>query len=191
VLGGGCSVVGLDPHPAHGVGNHRHSILLQLLCDATRVDERSNVELRDVVESDLPVFFEHQREPEANEMAAFPPRERDAFMAHWKNILLQDERQAIRKTVVVDGRVAGNVVSWEQDGRREIGYWIGKEFWGRGIATKAARQFVEHVTLRPLYAEVARHNAASIRVLEKCGFTVDPEPPEDADDDVIWLKLAT
>lgn len=159
-------------------------------CDATHVSENGDVLLRDVAEGDLVIFFEHEHEPEANEMAAFPPRERDAFMQHWETKILANET-GTAKTLVVDDRVAGNVLSWEQDGRRQIGYWIGKEFWGRGIATKAVDLLLDHVTTRPLYAEVARHNAASIRVLEKCGFTLDPNPPEDADDDVIWLKLET
>jgi RimJ/RimL family protein N-acetyltransferase len=189
VLGSRRSVVGLDPHPAHRVGHHRHGILLEpTLCDATRVSEHPNVELRDVVESDLPIFFDHEREPEANEMAAFPPRERDAFMQHWETKILANET-GTAKTVVIDGHVAGNVLSWEQDGRRQIGYWIGKEFWGRGIATKAVRLFLDLVTQRPLYAQAARHNRASIRVLEKCGFTLDERSPEHPDEDAVTLKL--
>ena len=43
--------------------------------------------LREVRESDLADFFEHQREPEATEMALFPARDREAFDAHWKRIL--------------------------------------------------------------------------------------------------------
>jgi RimJ/RimL family protein N-acetyltransferase len=149
------------------------------------VGENTLVELRDVIEADLPVFFEHQREPEANEMAEFPARERDAFMAHWHKNLRNET--GIHKTVVVDGRVAGNVVSWEQDGHREVGYWIGKEFWGRGVATAALRRFLDLVPTRPLYGHVAKHNAASIRVLEKCGFT--PAPMENTDDGAVLLKL--
>jgi RimJ/RimL family protein N-acetyltransferase len=69
--------------------------------------------------------------------------------------------------------VAGNVVSFEQDGEREVGYWIGREYWGKGVATEALSQFLDHVEVRrPLYAGVAKHNVASIRVLEKCGFTI-------------------
>ena len=131
--------------------------------------------LRDVTESDLPVFFEHQRDPEANRMANFSARDRDAFMAHWTTNVLGNDSATV-KTVVFDERVAGNVVSWsEQDGRRMVGYWIGREHWGRGIATKALSEFLGHVKTRPLYAHVAKHNIASIRVLEKCGFAVSSE----------------
>lgn len=149
------------------------------------------VVLRDVTEDDLPILFEHQLDPEANRMAAFAPRDREAFMAHWSKIL-RDET-AITRTVVFDGHVAGNVVSWlEQPGQRLVGYWIGKEFWGKGLATRALSEFVVAVPERPLFARVAKHNVASIRVLEKCGFTVtndEDRAPGDAVDDVEELLL--
>lgn len=124
--------------------------------------------LRDVTESDLPIFFEQQLDPDATAMAAFPARDRESFMAHWAKIMADDSN--ILKTILFDGQVAGNIVSWEQSGEREVGYWIGKEFWGKGIATKALAAFLGHVKTRPLYAHVAKHNIASRRVLEKCGF---------------------
>lgn len=152
----------------------------------------SDTHLRDVMESDLPVFFEQQRDPEANRMANFPARDLDAFMAHWTKKVLGDDSGMV-KTVVFDGRVAGNVVSWfEQGGRRVVGYWIGREYWGKGIATNALSEFLGHVKTRPLYAHVAKHNIGSIRVLEKCGFTISPEDegPSDAPgDDVEELLL--
>jgi RimJ/RimL family protein N-acetyltransferase len=124
--------------------------------------------LREVRESDLDDFFEHQREPEATEMALFPARDREAFDAHWRRIL--DDDALITRTIVDGGRVAGNIGSWEQDGRHLLGYWIGREFWGRGLATRALAEFVGEVPTRPLHAWVATTNVGSIRVLEKCGF---------------------
>ncbi len=113
-------------------------------------------------------------------MAAFPPRGREAFMAHWTKIL-SDER-VITRTVTVDGRVAGNVVCFEESGRQEVGYWIGREYWGKGVATEALSAFLEQVKTRPLYAGVARHNVASIRVLEKCGFTISGDRPSNGEE---------
>jgi RimJ/RimL family protein N-acetyltransferase len=124
--------------------------------------------LRNVEDSDLDVFFEHQRDPEAVRVAEFPARERAPFLAHWARIRAGDT--AILRTIVADGCVAGNIVSWDQDGRRLVGYWIGREHWGRGIATRALSLFLREVPARPLYADVAVHNVGSIRVLEKCGF---------------------
>jgi RimJ/RimL family protein N-acetyltransferase len=124
--------------------------------------------LREVVEADLPVFYEHQRDPEAAAMAAFPPRDFDAFMARWAKTLADES--ALTWTVVSDGEVAGNIGCWEADGCRLVGYWIGREFWGRGLATRALAELVGMVDARPLRAYVVRSNVASIRVLEKCGF---------------------
>ena len=149
----------------------------------------SDVHLRDVTEADLPIFFEHQRDPEAVRMVAFNSRDRDAFMAHWARIMADES--GVLRTVVVDGRVAGNVMSFVHDGRREIGYWIGREFWGRGIATAALSEFLVLEKRRPLYAGVASHNVASIRVLEKCGF-VRAESNEASDGiEEVLLELLT
>jgi RimJ/RimL family protein N-acetyltransferase len=128
-----------------------------------------DVQLRDVTSDDLPIFFEHQLDQKAIDMAAFPPRDREAFMSHWTTKVLGDET-VIVKTILLDGQVAGNIVSFERSGEREVGYWIGEEFWGKGVATKALSEFLNLVKARPLYARVATQNVASIRVLEKCGF---------------------
>lgn len=124
--------------------------------------------LRDVREDDLEVFFQQQREPEGVAMALFPAREREAFDAHWRRILATDS--LVARTIEADGEVAGNVGSWEQDGRQLVGYWLGREFWGRGLATAALAEFVQELEVRPLHAWVASSNLGSIRVLEKCGF---------------------
>lgn len=129
--------------------------------------------LRDVIESDLPIFYEQQLDPEAAAMAAFPSRDRDSFMAHWGKIMADES--VILKTILFEGQVTGNIVSWEQDGEREVGYWVGKEFWRKGIATKALAEFLTQVKTRPLVAHVAKHNIGSRRVLEKCGITLIKE----------------
>ena len=136
--------------------------------------------LRNVTEEDLPIFFEHQRDAVALRMAAFPPRERDAFLTHWRTKVLRPEN--VTRTIVVGGRVAGYVGSWEQDGQRLVAYWLGREHWGQGLATRALSEFLELEPVRPLHAWVAVHNAGSMRVLEKCGFrTVAQEHPPPAD----------
>ena len=126
------------------------------------------VVLREVVDSDLPIFFEHQRDPEAVQMAAFPSRDYDAFMTHWAKV--RREPSNIIRTVTCDGEVVGNIGSWIAEDQRLIGYWIGRQFWGRGVATAALAAFVAEVKERPLHAFVAKHNVGSIRVLEKCEF---------------------
>ena len=101
----------------------------------------ADVRLRDVRDDDLAIFFEHQQDPDANRMANFDARDRDAFMAHWTKNTFRDETVVVR-TVEFEGLVAGNIVSWEHDGERDVGYWIGREHWGRGIATGALSAFL-------------------------------------------------
>ena len=132
--------------------------------------------LRDVVEDDLIVFFEQQLDADANYMAAFTaknPADRNVFMAHWTKIL--GDGANVNKTILVGGQVAGNVSSFEQFGEREISYWLGREYWGKGLATEALSKLLGHVKVRPLYARAAKDNVASIRVLQKCGFTISGE----------------
>jgi RimJ/RimL family protein N-acetyltransferase len=130
----------------------------------------SDIHLRDVTGEDLPILYEHQRDPEATRMAAFAARDRDAFMAHWTTRILADET-VLKRTVLVDGEIAGNLVSFGPPDERLVGYWLGRKWWGRGVATAALTAFLREEATRPLYAHVAEHNTGSIRVLEKCGFT--------------------
>lgn len=134
----------------------------------------TDVQLRAVQPGDLAIFFGQQLDPQATRMAAFPSRPHDAFMAHWRKILA-GQNGAINRTIIFQGQVAGNVGSWEQDNERKVAYWLGKEFWGKGIASAALGLFLREVTLRPLHARVVKHNIGSIRVLLKCGFTVSGE----------------
>ena len=126
------------------------------------------VELREVEDGDLEALYEHQLDEEAANMAGFPSRGRDAFIAHWERIRADPE--CITLSILADGAVAGNLGCFPDVGKRAVGYWIGKEFWGRGIATAALGRFLEGYDERPLYAWVLKTNVASRRVLEKCGF---------------------
>jgi len=153
----------------------------------------NEITLRDVTESDLPILYEQQLDPEATAMAAFPSRDHDAFMAHWAKIMVYEKN--IIKTILHNGQVAGYISSWEMEGEREVGYWLGKEFCGKGIATEALAEYVSIVKTRPLMAHVARHNVGSRRVLEKCGFKVIGEDtyinPAGVEVEEFILKLDT
>jgi RimJ/RimL family protein N-acetyltransferase len=101
-------------------------------------------------------------------MAAFPTRDPDAFYEHWARI--RADPTVVACAIVVDVTVVGDIVSWVEEERREVGYWIGREYWGRGYATEALRLLLEEIPDRPIFARVAEHNVGSRRVLEKCGF---------------------
>lgn len=133
------------------------------------------VQLRPVEDRDLPIFFEQQLDPAAIYMAAFThkdPADREAFNAHWKRI--RGDARITTRTILVEGHVVGHVATFVDDefGKQEVTYWIGREHWGKGIATEALSRFLTEFTKRPIYGRAARDNLGSIRVMEKCGFRI-------------------
>jgi RimJ/RimL family protein N-acetyltransferase len=129
--------------------------------------------LRELTLDDLPILFEHQRDPVANEMAVFAARDWDAFVAH--DAKIRSDPTLIRRTVVVDDEVVGWIGCFGEP-QREVGYWYDRAVWGRGIATAALAALLDDVTERPLFAHVAVTNVGSANVLERCGFVeVDRE----------------
>jgi RimJ/RimL family protein N-acetyltransferase len=145
------------------------------------------ISIRPVEKSDLETLSEHQRDPLAVAMAVFGAREHDAFVEHWRNTILADP-ELVARAVTVDGVLAGNVSSWKRDGLRYVGYWLGREFWGRGIASEGLRLFVAELAERPLYALVVVSNVASQRVLEKTGFhrVARQMSPEDGVEELVY-----
>jgi RimJ/RimL family protein N-acetyltransferase len=128
--------------------------------------------LRDVEDDDLDTLFDHWTDPESNWMAAFTavdPHDRDAFDERLRRLRLSEATTVL--AIEADGVVVGSIGSWDADGKREVTYWLGREHWGKGLATRALSEFVaETERARPLYAATAHDNVASQRVLEKCGF---------------------
>src|SRR5258705_5641363 len=104
------------------------------------------VALREVTKEDLPIFFEHQLDAEATRMAAFPSRDRDAFMAHWARIMSNET--GILNTILADGTVAGNVVYWEAAGGPNICYWLRQtKLWEGGVCCGPCHIFILTTTL--------------------------------------------
>ena len=127
------------------------------------------ITLRPVLATDLPILFQQQLGPEAVAMSAYPAKDRGEFMRHWEGIM--KNKNVTARAIVYKEKIAGHIICWKE-GKYEqrIGYWIGKEFWRRGIASAAVAEMLVLVNIRPLFAEVANHNTASKRVLEKNGF---------------------
>jgi RimJ/RimL family protein N-acetyltransferase len=143
------------------------------------------VRIRPVEDDDLPIFLAHQDDPVAAAMAAFPTRAPDVFYEHWAKI--RADPLNYTRTIVADDEVVGDIVSWLDAGGRQVGYWIGREQWGKGYATAALRLLLEEIADRPITAHVAVHNIGSQRVVEKCGFVqVGGEVAADGVDEVIF-----
>lgn len=130
--------------------------------------------LRPVIESDLSILFEQQLDRDAVALSAYPAKDKGEFMRHWEGIL--KNKAIVAQTIIYKDKIAGHIICWKEGKfEQRVGYWIGKQFWGRGIATSALMEFLAEIKVRPLYAHVANHNVASQRVLEKNGFTLHDE----------------
>lgn len=129
------------------------------------------VRLRDFDRDDLPRMFDLQLDPVSNQMAATIPRTREAFGEHWARCLA-DPRNTTRAILFDEGFV-GYVSCFPLDSEDHVGYWLDRACWGKGIASRALQLLLGEVTTRPLIATVATFNAASLRVLQKCGFALE------------------
>ena len=128
--------------------------------------------LRDVHESDIAVLFKHQLDPISSWQVAFThedPTDEHAFNEHMSKVLEDDT--VVMQTIIFDNQVAGYMTKYVLDGAPQVGFVLGREFWGMGIATNSLREFLLVISERPIYARTAFDNAGSIRVLEKLGFT--------------------
>lgn len=126
------------------------------------------VTLREPQLDDIARLYEFQCDPESNRLAGVYPRSRDAFDAIWTKVLT--EGHIASRVILADGVLVGQINRFPRNELDYVGYWLDRSHWGRGIATRALRQFLGIVWQRPLHAQVAAHNVASIRVLRGCGF---------------------
>lgn len=143
---------------------------------ATHVDSREAhadaVCIRPVAPGDLPALFEMQTDAESNAMAGTKPRTREAFFAVWERVVADPgvTARVIEINAVHGSQIVGNISRFQADGHDNVGYWIARAYWGRGIASRALALFLAEEHRRPLYATAARTNIRSHRILEKCGF---------------------
>ncbi|HEY3958858.1 MAG TPA: GNAT family N-acetyltransferase [Streptosporangiaceae bacterium] len=131
------------------------------------------ITLRDVRDSDLPVFWAQSSDERAQHMAAVTRGyhyDRAAFDAHWDKV--RSDPAVIVRTVLAGGEVAGHAAVYGPPGEREVTYWVDRAYWGRGVATAALAALLGLEPARPLHAHAVADNTGSIRVLQKCGFTI-------------------
>lgn len=132
------------------------------------------VALRPATEADFDALFELESDVTGADMIAFLPRDpgdHDAFSAHWARISSDDS--VVTRIIEADDAFAGYAVSFLTDGARQVGYWVIRELWGRGIATAALEALVAELDDRPLWGSTAADNLGSQRVLQKAGFVFD------------------
>ncbi len=134
--------------------------------------KKIEIELRPTDQNDLETLFLFQLDEDANYLAAFTskdPSDKKEYIKKWTRVL-SDEKVNM-KTIIIENQIVGSIAKFEIDSKAEITYWIGKDFWGKGIASKALNKFLKIEKTRPIYGRVAFDNFGSKRVLENCGFS--------------------
>lgn len=129
------------------------------------------IHLRRTIEADLETLFAFQTNAKANYMAAFTaenPADKEAYMKKWSKIAASDVFQM--HTILKAGEIVGSIVHFEMFEEWNVSYWIGEQYWGQGLGTKALALYLDMINQRPLYGRVAFDNYGSQHVLEKCGF---------------------
>ncbi|MCP5432871.1 MAG: GNAT family N-acetyltransferase [Alphaproteobacteria bacterium] len=149
--------------------------------------EAERVALRRLASSDTSAIVHYVNDWDvAKQTASLPWPYPTATARDW--LLLDAERWERDKEYVlaIEARDSGELIgalaaymtlrTLSGTGRAEIGYWLGKPFWGRGLASEAVGAFLgfcaRDLLLTRLHAYVFADNVASGRVLEKCGFTI-------------------
>lgn len=136
--------------------------------NARNPSEALTIRLRATRRADLPMLFELQSDPESNHMAGTKPRTREVFFSVWQGHFANPSINS--RVIEVDGVIVGGVSCFQAEGRDCVGYWIARDSWGKGVASRALTMFLAEERRRPLHATAARANVPSRRILEKCGF---------------------
>ena len=139
------------------------------------------IELRDLVESDIPAIAAFANNYSVSRyMASRMPYPYTIEDARWW-VTTGSKEQGLNLAVSLDGTCIGvvGVRPGENEYRysAEIGYWIAEQYWGKGfgsqvVAEMTSRVFAETEIVR-LYAPVYSPNKASMRILEKNGYTLE------------------
>ncbi len=101
--------------------------------------------------------------------------------AEWWVKTRSKANNALAEAIEFQEKFVGTVGITPQTGWKEhsaeIGYWVGEEYWGKGIAPEALRAMSDiafsAMKYKKLFAPVLGPNKASMRVLEKCGYSLE------------------
>ncbi len=134
-------------------------------------DIQHDIKLRPTVVEDLETLFQFQLDYEANYLAAFTSKDsmnKEAYISKFTKLLTDPTIN--NQTIIAGTVIVGSIAKFIMEDDVEITYWIDKNFWGKGIATTALKDFLTIETTRPIFGRVAFDNLGSQKVLEKCGF---------------------
>ena len=143
--------------------------------------ETKRMILRPWEESDADSLFEYARDPDVGPAAGWPPHRSAAeSLDVIRNVLSDPETYALclkdnGKAIGAAGlKLNGHTDMTDRDDECELGYWIGKPFWGRGLIPEAAGELIrrafEDLGMQKIWCGYYEGNTKSKRVQEKCGF---------------------
>lgn len=136
--------------------------------------ETRRLYLRPWKEQDAPVLYSYAKDPDVGPVCGWPPHK---SVKESRQIIVQglsgDECYAVCEKET--GKPIGCIeLKGTGSEERELGYWLGKPFWGQGIMSEAARELLRHgfedMGLSVIWCGYYEGNARSARVQEKLGF---------------------
>ena len=135
--------------------------------------------LRPWIESDAESLYHFAKNPKIGPVAGWPPHKSvEESLEIIKTVFSQKKTYAI----TIDDKAIGcvgllfypNTNHYWENGGVELGYWIGKEYWGQGLVVEACGELIRHafedLGIEKIYASFRYDNHPSKRVLEKLGF---------------------
>ena len=143
--------------------------------------ETERLILRKWTDADAESLFEYAKDPDVGPIAGWPPHQSvEESLSIIRNVLNGAECYAIcekengRAIGAIELMLNGHTDMTERDDECELGYWLGKSFWGRGYMPEAARELIRHgfedLHMRAIWCGYYDGNQKSKRVQEKVGF---------------------
>lgn len=137
--------------------------------------------LRKWTEADAESLFEYAKDPEVGPIAGWPPhKNKDESLSVIKNVFNGAECYAIcekgnnEAIGAIELKLNGSTDMTDRDDECELGYWLGKPFWGKGYMPEAAREIIRHafeeLGMTTIWCGYYEGNYKSKRVQEKLGF---------------------
>ena len=143
--------------------------------------ETDRLVLRKWTEADAASLFEYAKDPDVGPIAGWPPHKSvEESLDVIRNVLNGEECYAIcekgsnRAIGAIELMLKGRTDRLKRDDECELGYWLGKPFWGRGYMPEAAREIIrrgfEDLGMNAIWCGYFDGNQKSKRVQEKVGF---------------------
>ncbi|MBR6623827.1 MAG: GNAT family N-acetyltransferase [Ruminococcus sp.] len=151
--------------------------------------ETERLILRRFDESDAENVYLYAKDPDVGPIAGWPPHKSvDESREVIRNVFSGSEAYAVclksdNKAIgAIELKLNGHTDMTEKDDECELGYWLGKPFWGQGIIPEAVREILRHafkdIGMNKVWCGYYDGNVKSKRVQEKCGFRYQWTTPD-------------